>query len=225
MIHLGPFHGRNTHYTRHWIPSNGHILTGENEVILLKTLAACRVLSRNQMAELTGLNVRHSVTGLVKKGFLDEYRSDGAPPLYTLGVAGARVVKKRHSLYRTDELLRVTAANQLWIKMKKVWPGAAWDLEGSYPALLNGEQRFLVVAPRLIQGDNIYTLRAFNYIENKHRLFVVATSREHALEIARQSIPTNFVRYTWDALLKEGILFYLLEKQDLVPDTRFNPGS
>ncbi|MGQ9826080.1 MAG: hypothetical protein ACUVSK_14050, partial [Desulfotomaculales bacterium] len=63
-------------------------------------------------------------------------------------------------------------------------------------------------------GASAYVARAFAL---SGRVFVVAASKEQVEELPLPPGP-EMVRYTWDALLKDGLFFYRLDGSFLVPD-------
>lgn len=170
-------------------------------------------------------NVKNALKSLYKKGYLMEYISEQAPPIYTLTSKSYEInrIKNQYIYYRTTDLLRLVAANQLWLKLSKIWTTAIWDLSGDYPIIKKGQGQFIIAAPRLSEGDNVYALRAFNYIDRSDivKLIIVAASKEQALEIAHNTIPTDFVRYTWDTELKEEVNFYIFKSHNMIPDIAF----
>lgn len=222
-MELGPFHGNGVQFKcRSGFYDRG-IINSEVACRVVGVLAQCLALSRNQVADLTGLSkesLKRVMSWLVGGGFVDEYVSGRTPPVYALGCGGADLMAVPYERWETSVLLRLVAANQLWVRLSRVWPDACWDPRGEYPELSRGGLRFLVAAPRLRPGEDVLALRAFNFLDGA-KLIVVAASRAQALEVARQVSVPESARFTWDVLLRDRVEFYRLSRGDLVFDRGF----
>ena len=213
---MGPFNGSNTEYVRKRGVFTGRLIVEQSSKKIFEVVLNCGVLSRHQIVLLANSKtISKTVGSLTSKGYLDEYISKSSPPLYSLGKKGAEILNVPHRTWNTTSLLRLVASNQLWIQAKKIWPNSKWDTVGKFPVLTIGETSFVVIAPRLRPRENFYTILACNQRENK-RLLIVAATQNQAEELA-QSIPDN-VRFTWDGLLKNDIVFYRSVNKKLLKD-------
>lgn len=215
---MGPFNGLGVEFK--YCPGyhSGRITVGESEAKVLKAVGQCGVLSRYLISVLTGCAAR-TLKRLMAKGYLDQYTSDRCPPVYSLGKKGAEILNVRHRIWDSTWLLRTVAANQLWAQMTRIWPNSTWDTTGDYPVLSREGASYMVAAPRLAEKDKIYALRAAN-LAGRNPLLVVAATQVQALDLAR-SVHKETVRYTWDELMKDGILFYHLSSGILKLDSEF----
>lgn len=214
VMELGPFHGRNLEVSIRSEPYTGAVVAGERDAAVLKALCECGAMSGNQVRKYLGVEKLRPMERLVRKGIVDAYAFNAAPPVYALGRGGAEILDVPYRRYGKLELLRLVAANQLWLWLRKAWPDASWDVSWDYPVLNRSGREYLVAAPRLVPGESVYVARAFAL---SGRVFVVAASKEQVEEFPLPPEP-EMVRYTWDVLLKDGLFFYRLDGSFLVPD-------
>jgi len=217
-VELGPFNGAEVEFKRRSGYYNGQLLVSKRAAGVIKAIAVCGALSGNQIRALTGtLSHKSTMTALVARGFVDIYESGKTPPVYTLGQGGAEIMDESYRMWDTIELLRTVAANQLWVCLSRLWPDAGWDPYGEFPVLTKGSSRFLVAAPRMRPGEPVLASRVFNC---EGRVIIVAASVEQLKEL--DPLAPEKVRYTWDALLKDGVTFYRLNGSGLVLDDAFS---
>ena len=217
---MGPFNGSGVEFKCRPGYYSGRFIVEESGARILTAIGQCGVLSRHLISVITGCaNTARMLKRLAAKGYLDEYTSDRCPPLYTLGKKGAEILNARYRMWESVRLLRMVAANQLWIQLKKMWPNSVWDANGNYPILSKVGTSYMVAAPRLVDKEKIYALRAVN-LAGQNPLLVVAATQEQALALARSN-PEGAVRYTWDDLLRSGVFFYYMEGDKLVLDKDF----
>lgn len=218
-MNLGPFNGQNVEFKLESHAYTGSLLVSEKDARVLAALRDCGAMSANQIRRYISAKSLRPMESLVKKGFVDAYVSGKTPPVYALGRGGAEILGVPYRTWKTLELLRLVAANQLWVHMREVWPDATWNVEDDFPVLTRNGRAYFVVAPRLRQGEGVLVGRAFACSE---RVFVVAAAKEQIPEFPLPLNPAG-VRYTWDALLKDGAAFYRFESERLVPDASFGP--
>lgn len=217
---MGPFNGSGVEFKCRPGYYSGRFIVEESGARILTAIGQCGVLSRHLISVITGCaNTARVLKRLAAKGYLDEYTSDRCPPLYTLGKKGAEILNARYRMWDSVHLLRMVAANQLWIQLKKMWPNSVWDANGNYPILSKVGTSYMVAAPRLVDKEKIYALRAVN-LAGQNPLLVIAATQEQALALARSN-PEGAVRYTWDDLLRGGVFFYYMEGDKLVLDKDF----
>lgn len=219
---MGPF-GREgisyIHKKGRWI---GQLLVEENGAKIMQALAQCSVLSTMQAIVLSGCgkNSKAVLPRLVEKGYLDSYDGGRAPKLYSLGEKGAELMGKTYRIWDTSGLLRLAAANQFWLQIRRTRPNLLWDTSSKESPVLEREGvKFAILAPRRGKFDKVLTLRFLNKCQD--RVFIVAPDEDYALEIALNCPTGRMVRYTWDDELKDGLTLYGLRGKEFVADTAF----
>jgi len=220
---MGPF-GREgisyIHKKGRWV---GRIIVEENGAKVIQALAQCSVLSALQAITIAGCgkNRKDILPRMFEKGYLDCYDGGHAPKLYALGEKGAELVGIPYRIWDTNGLLRLAAANQFWLRIKKIWPDATWDTSGEHPVFQRAEIRFDVLAPRQGQFEKMLALRALNICRD--RVFIVAPDEDYAREIALNCPTGKLVRYTWDDELKDKLTIYRFHpaKKIFVEDNSF----
>lgn len=217
---MGPFNGSGVEFKCRPGYYSGRFIVEESGARILTAIGQCGVLSRHLISIITGCaNTAKVLKRLAAKGYLDEYTSDRCPPVYSLGKKGAEILNARYRKWDSIRLLRMVAANQLWVQLSKMWPNSVWDTTGDYPVLSKVGASYMIVAPRLADREKHFALRAVN-LAGKNPLLVVAATQEQALDLARLN-PEGTVRYTWDDLLRNGVFFYYLENDKLELDQDF----
>ena len=208
---MGPFGREGVEYRHIKGRYRGGLLLEESGAKVMRALAACGVLSSNQLLALSGLSRRalRVLPRLVEKGYLDCYESPSAPRLYALSEKGAGLLGVPYRVWDAGGLLRLAAANQFWLQARDALPGSEWDASGETPVLLRGGLRFLVLAPRAGLFERVLAVKQLNGAAD--RAFVVAVSEEAAYEIACGCPAGRPVRYTWDDELKDGFAVYRFE--------------
>lgn len=217
---MGPFGREGVVYKHIKGIYTGRLLVEESGYRIMQTLAQCGVLTKVQ-AVLAGCgkNIKGVFPRLVEKGYLDCYEGEHVPNLYSLSEKGAELMEVPYRTWDTGGLLRLAAANQLWLQIKEAWPGSTWVTSGEAPSLERAGIKFFVLAPRQGHVDRMITLRYLNKCQD--RVFIVATDEAHAMEIALNCPPGRMVRYTWDDKLRNGLHLYCLEGKQFVEDTAF----
>jgi hypothetical protein len=201
------------------------MLSGNNDEAILHKVAELKTASRHHIASLLGLT-RASSTRTMRRlhtlGFLDKLTTGVAPPLYTLGVEGRRVLGVPQEEWDVLRCLRLAAANSFWVKFQRIRPEAKWLLEphlGLTASLTIGKTDLGILVPRLWPGDLDWCKKLAVLIPDNARLIVLAATRSHAEEIARVISVACPVRYTWD---RAELRFYcatygaLEEAEDLI---------
>lgn len=217
---MGPFNGKGVEFRHRPGKYTGKFIVEDSGPKIMVEIGRCGALSRHQVAALTECsNAAKVLKRLAMKGYLDEYISGQCPPVYSLSIKGAEILKVRYRAWETAKLLRQVAANQLWVQLGRLWPDARWDASGEYPVLSRGDTNYLVAAPRLLPNEKAYAFRAYNFMGQSPLLYVAA-AYEQAIELARIS-ESPAVRYTWDDLLKDGVSFYIKNGDSLIPDKEF----
>lgn len=217
----GPFHGFGTEFRLYSQPYRGGIITSPVDARVINVVHQSKALSRNQISSLVkSRSARSAVTRLVRAGYLDEYQSGTTPPIYTLGRGGAEIKEVPYRWWKTLELLRMVAANQLWVCLSSVWPEAEW-VSGPVAQLVRGALSFAVIAPRQMAGESVFAVQRINALQPTERLIVVAATELQAKEIVSLVGQRGNVRYVWDAVLVHGPLFYVYDGQNLVVDEGF----
>jgi len=202
--------------------SFGHVLS-EQAAEVLRVVARCRVLSRNQIALLTRLS-HHAVSRITDRlfrlGFLDRLVTGQTPPLYVIGPEGAALLGSLSEDWNPLRAFRLAAAAQLYIAMRG-WrfPDAQYHPEPheALTALISaGLTDYGVLAPRLWPGEVAATKQLADLYPEDGRLIIVAGSEDQGKELARVIPPHVNVRFTWDALLTGGTpAFFARRGKDL----------
>lgn len=215
---LGPFAGRpGLEYACDRGVWSGSYIVSPGEACVFGLFREGRALSARQVEQLGGR--REYLRRLAGKGCLDVYRSDGAPPVYAPSEAGADMLGVEYALYSTVELLRVVAANQLWVRFRALWPDAGWACSPSVSVFSRGSDAICVIAPRSLPGEDAFAWKHINSLSGS-RLVVVASCPSLAAALAWDGA---LVRYTWDAVLRDGLVLYRWAGGAFVPD--FASGS
>lgn len=218
---MGPFGKEGISYNHTKGKWNGQLLLEASGAKIMKTLAICGVLTKNQAIMLSGCgkNRRSIFQRLVEKGYLDSYEAEQSPKLFSLSEKGAEEMGVPYRTWDTGGLLRLAAANQLWIQIKDVWPGATWSTHGETPVIERSGIRFAVIAPRVGHVDRMLALMFLNKCMD--RVLIVAVEQAHALELAYNCPPGRMVRYTWDSELRDGVSIYRFEDKAFAVDVSY----
>lgn len=210
---LGPFsRPQGVFLRRESRPDFGAVVAHPQDGVVLDLFRGLRVLSSAQVAELSGLShraARSSVSRLFALGYLDRLCAGSAPPLYVLGKAGSSLFRVWPEEWDAPSAFRLAAANQLFLSLRRAWGDFEWRTRpglGAEAGFARAGKEYLVFAPRCGEGRRFAPfLRA---VPAGTRVLVVAGDRETALSAA-SSASSGSLRFTWDALLKNGApVFY-----------------
>lgn len=198
-------------------------ITSPEAARVFQLVVRCKALSRKQAAVLARLGehgARRAIERLFRLGFLDRLEIPRTPPLYVAGPEAA----KRFSLVPEEwdvlRALRLAAAAQLCLRLRDRWPDAEYRPEphlGLTASMTLGSQEYGVLCPRLWPGDVSWCQEMAEALPSDSRVIVVAGDGEQARELARL-LPDIPLRFTWDAILSDGLRLWRREGKKIVED-------
>lgn len=229
----GPFSGDPNGQMKATYHTHGRsygLVTSESDAQILDALIMLKAASRHQLSELLGLSnhsLKKSIPRLSRLGFIDRIETGRTPPLYVLGPESRALFKLKKEEWHILKAFRIAASNQLFVMLKCVWPDMEYTVEphqGLTAQMRAGDIEFGIIAPRLWPGETTWAREMAELAPDNIRLLIVAGSREYAEECARVIKTQRPIRFTWDGLLKENIIFYrkagnkLVAAEDLTPE-------
>jgi hypothetical protein len=169
--------------------------------------------SRNQISEYTGLShqsLKKSIPRLCRLGYIDRLETGKTPPLYMLGPESLRMFRIKAEEWHILKAFRIAAANQLYLKMREIWPDMEYTVEphqGLTAEIMKKEVKYGIISPRIWPGEVDWCRDMVELAPEEARIIIVAGSRTLAEECARVIKAARPLRFTWDGILKEKAVF------------------
>lgn len=196
-------------FVREERPDLGAVIAHPQDGLVLNLFREFEVLTSHQVMELGRLTegaAKESVKRLFRLGYLDRLVTGRTPPLYTLGEAGARLFGVWEKEWDVVAAFRTVAANQLCAALRRTGEVRNWEVGAKGRATARftwNDREYWVLAPRCGAGEVAWAASVLNVFPPAFRVIVVCGDEEVAARVAPAGRGPQ-VRYTWDALLKEG---------------------
>lgn len=202
-------------------PDPGFVVRSDTQAELIDLAARLKFFTKHQAVRLLGAAAERQLKALHKAGYLDLLLTGRTPPIYTQGPGLAELLGTQRPQVRMPGLLRVVAANQLYICLGGIVRYEAAGEEWPTAVLIAGSNIYWVLAPRLWPGEDLWLDSAVDCMDADARLIIVAPSEQHALDMAASLVTKGIlVRYTWDTELKDAFCLFRYTARGFVVDEK-----
>ncbi|MGB9886495.1 MAG: hypothetical protein ACPLRW_05795 [Moorellales bacterium] len=194
---------------REFRPDLGAVVAHPQDGAVLGLFRTFGVLTSHQAAELAGLSgaaAKESVKRLFRLGYLDRLVTGRTPPLYAAGEGAARLFGIWRKDWDVVTAFRTVAANQLCAALMRTGKVENWEVGAKGRAtarFTRAGREYWVLAPRCGPMEVAWAASVLSVFPPAFRVIVVCGDEGVASRVA-PAARGEAVRFTWDALLKEG---------------------
>lgn len=181
------------------------VVPSERAAEVIGLVARLKALARWQIVHLLRLRSDKVIRTLYLTGYLDRLTTAETPPVYVLGPESLALLGRGDEVWDVLRMLRLVAANQLYLRLRCGWPDLEYELEphlGVTAYLRLGGREYSLLCPRVWPGDSIWCREMVALLPADAFAIILAGSEETAWELAR-IVPADgpVLRFLWDGLL------------------------